>query len=89
MKEGQLFVQEEVTNVEEKSSGRGSLLSVKRPVRRTVSDDDRLQQQQLQQLPMLTTQHLSRARNDLSPVSRPIYVHTHARLTALCPGLPG
>ena len=90
MKEGQLFVQEEVTNVEEKSSRRGSLLSVKRPVRRTVSDDDRLQQQQQQQqLPVLTTQHLSRARNDLSPVSRPIYVHTHARLTALCPGLPG
>jgi len=65
-----------VINVEEKSSRRGSLLSVKRPVRRTVSDDSRLQQQQLQQLPMLTTQHLSRARNDLSPVSRPIYVHT-------------
>jgi len=62
-----------VINVEEKSSRRGSLLSVKHPVRRTVSDDSRLQQQQL---PLLTTQHLSRARNDLSPVSRPIYVHT-------------
>jgi len=58
---------------------RGSLLSAKQQVRRTVSDDDRLQHQQPpHQLPSLTTHHVSQANADftlLSPVSA-VHIHT-------------
>jgi len=69
------FVQEDVVRVDEMIRYDGSLLSAKQPVRRTVSDDNRLQHQQHQQqhqLPSLSTRHLSPAKADftlLSPVS--------------------
>jgi len=65
-------VQKDVVTVDEKIK-RDSFLSAKQEVRRTVSDDNRLQhQQQQQQLPSLTTHHVSQAKADftlLSPVS--------------------
>jgi len=71
------FVQEDVVRVDEMTR-RGSLLSAKEQVRRTVSDDNPLQHQQPpHQLPSLTTHHVSQAKPDftlLSPVSA---VHMH------------
>jgi len=56
MNEKKHCVQEDVMSVDEKIK-RINLLSPKEQVRRTVSDDNRLQnQQQQQQLPALTTQ---------------------------------
>jgi len=60
-------VQEDVMSVDEKTK-RISLLSPKEQVRRTVSNDNRLQsQQQQQQLPALTTQ--SQAKPDFTITS--------------------
>jgi len=47
-----------------------SLLPPKQQVRRTVSDDNRLQQQQ--QLPRLNTQHLSAANHEATSPASPV-----------------
>jgi len=64
-------VQKDVVTVDEKIK-RDSFLSAKQQIRRTVSDDNRLQDQQQPQLPSLATHHVSQAKADftlLSPVS--------------------
>ena len=68
-----LFVQEDVFVVDENIK-HGRLLSAKQQARRSVSDDNRLQQQhqqhqQHQQLPAIITHHLSQVKADATLTS--------------------